>query len=154
MMEQEASAQPAGKPTAVKGWWIVAAIVAAVLLLGVLPWRLTGQHINLVVVNESGRPVEFTWQPGLFLEKVSVTRNGCESSSMDLQAGLEWTLTGDEGGVILDSAGVDVPFFTPRLAVEVRLNEQGGVTIAPARAVSAPLDAPYPACVGETAAED
>lgn len=154
MMERDASAQPAGKPTAVKGWWIVAVIVAAVLLLGVLPWRLTGQHINLVVVNESGRPVEFTSQPGLFLENVSVTRNGCASSSMDLQAGLEWTLTGDDGGVILDSAGVNVPFFTPRVAVEVRLNEQGGVNIAPARAVSAPLDAPYPACVGETAAED
>ena len=152
-MDRETPAQPHAKPIAVRRWWIGAALVAAVVLLGVLPWRLTGQHINLVVVNESGRPVEFAWQPGLFWEKVSVTRNGCESNSMDLHAGLEWTLTGDDGAIILDSADIDVPFFTPRVAVEVRVDEQGA-HIVPARAVNAPLDAPYPDCVGETAAED
>lgn len=154
MATREAPAQHAGKPTRVKGWWILAAIVVAVLVLGMVLWRLAGQHINLVVVNESGSPVEFSWQPGLFAEKVSVTRSGCESSSMDLQAGLEWMLTGDDGGVILDSTGVDLPFFTPRVAVEVRLTEQDGVHVAPARAVNAPLNAPYPACVGDTAAAD
>ena len=133
---------------------MVAAIVGAIVLLGVLPWRLTGQHINLVVVNESGRPVDFAWQPGLFLEKASVIRGGCESSSMDLQAGLEWTLTAEGGGVILDSAEIDVPFFTPRVAVEVRLSERGDVEIARPRVVETPLNAPYPACAGETAADD
>lgn len=152
-MEREASAQSRRNPTSVKAWWIVAAIVAAILLLGVLPWRLTGQHVNLVVVNESGRSVQFQWQPGLFLEKASVTRNGCESSSMDLQAGLEWSLTGDDGATILDSGAVEVPLFTERVLVEVRLSDQGGVSIAPPRSVDTPIDAPDLDCVGNTAAE-
>ena len=153
-MARRRSAGPHDQPVAAKGWWMVAAIVGVVVLLGVLPWRLTGQHINLVVVNESGRPVAFAWQPALFSEKTSVTRSGCESSSMDLQAGLEWTLTAEDGEVILDSAEVDVPFFTPRVAVEVRLSEQGNVEIARPRAVETPIDAPYPACAGDPAADD
>ena len=148
-MKREASTQRRGA-TAVNPWWFAAAIVAAIILFGVLSWRLTGQHVNLVVVNESGTSVEFAWQTSLFGEKASVTRNGCESSSMDLQAGLEWTLTADDGGVILDSAETDVPFFTERVLVEVHLSEQGNINIAPTRAVDTPLDAPYPACISET----
>ena len=152
-MEREASAQSRRKPTSVKVWWLVWAIVAAILLLGVLPWRLAGQHVNLVVVNESGRPVEFRWQPGLFLEMASVTWNGCESSSMDLQAGLEWSLTADDGATVLDSAAVEVPLFTERVLVEVRLSERGDVSIGSPRSVDTPIDAPDLDCVGNTAAE-
>lgn len=126
----------------------------AVVALGILSWRLTAQRVTLVFVNESGTPVQFAWQPSLFAPMETVTGSGCESGSMDLRAGEEWTISRPDGAVILDSSDVEVPFFSQRVAVEVRLDERGAVTVGPPRTVTQPLDAPSPNCGGEAAAGD
>ncbi|MEO8246927.1 MAG: hypothetical protein ABI622_07395, partial [Chloroflexota bacterium] len=89
-------------------------------------------------MNDCGLSIDWHrgWQRVYAWRGTKVIRNGCESNSMDLHAGLEWTLTGDDGAIILDSAHIDVPFFTPRVAVEVRVDEQSA-HIVPARAVNA-----------------
>ncbi len=103
---------------------------------------------------ESGTPVQFAWQPSLFAPMETVTNSGCESGSMDFQAGVEWTISGADGAVIVDSSDVEVPFFSPRVAVEIRLDERGAVTVGPPRTVNQPLDAPSPNCGGDATAGD
>lgn len=123
----------------------VALVAVAVVAGAAAEWRLNGQHVNVVVINASGTPVQFEWQPAPFAETVSVDRSGCESSSMDLRAGEGWRLS-REGETILDSSAVSVPLLAGRVAVEVWLGADQSVRIEPAREVEAPVGAPYPRC--------
>jgi hypothetical protein len=126
-------------------WLRLVAVVIAMSGFLFAQWRLN-QTVNVVVVNASGQPIEFSWQPHPFGQLVSVTRNGCETSSMDLRAGETWRVTNAAGEIIAGSASVSVPLFAPRVAVEVWLYRDGMIRTVPVHETSGPVGAPYPPC--------
>jgi hypothetical protein len=118
-----------------------AALVIAVVLAG---WRWAGQRVDVVIVNASGREAQFTWQPQLFAEPVTVSVGGCESKSVVLLAGETWRFDSDILSV--DSTSVVVPFTAQISALEVWLDRDGTARLIPAHAVDGPIAAPYPSC--------
>ena len=66
---------------------------------------------------------------------------------MTLDATVEtWRVTGVDGEVIADSASVSVPFFAPRVALEVWLYRDGTIRTVPVHETARPIDAPDPPC--------
>lgn len=122
-------------------------LVAAAVIIGLAwgGWRLAGQRVNVVIVNASGQPIEFSWQPALFVPLETVTIGGCESKSADLLAGEGWRLMRD-GDLVAHASVVSVPPLARRVAVEIRLEPDDSVLIGPTSEVERPIDAPYPPC--------
>lgn len=120
------------------------AFVGIVLLvvLGWLGWRWEIQTVNLVMVNASGIPAQFSWQPQLFAEEATVSIAGCESKSIELRAGERWRFTHDR--LEMTSSVVDVPLFVSGVAVEIWLATDGSSRYVPAYPVDEPLNAPSP----------
>jgi hypothetical protein len=113
-------------------------VVAAALLVA---WRLGGQVVNVVVVNSSGQPATFSWQPALFASAESKAIGGCESTSIELRAGETWHLSA--ANFETGSASVEVPLVAREVAFEVWLDATGQTEVA-SRVVDQPIDAPYP----------
>ena len=124
----------------------VAILVAVAVIIGgtFVAWRWVGQRVDVVMVNASGQLAQFTWQPQLFTEAVTVPVGGCESKSVQLLAGETWRF--DSDSLAVDSARVTVPLFATDVAFEIWLNADGTSRVVPAYAVDGPVSAPYPAC--------
>ena len=125
---------------------LIAAIAFVVLVasVGIVGWRWAGQSVDVVIVNASGQLAQFTWQPQLFAETVTVSVGGCESKSVVLLAGETWRLDSDI--VTVDSSSVAVPLAAPMSAFEVWIDRDGTARTIPAHPVDGPIAAPIPSC--------
>ena len=119
--------------------------VAIVLPLVVGQSWMNGHTVDLVVVNASGKPVEISWQPGGGTPTGSEVDGGCASHSLPLSRGSSWRVSQD-GNVVLDSAGAQLPLFSPLVAIEVWLDANASIRIVPAHDITRPIDAPDPGC--------
>ena len=120
------------------------AVVAIVLTMAGY-WHVYGQEVEVLLVNESGRPLTFSWQPGPFLDEASVIRNGCESGSLVLLGGESWKLEWGDG-LIASSSTTAMPPFARLVVVEIRIDRSGSVVVSPPLAIGAPLGAQVPDC--------
>jgi hypothetical protein len=123
---------------------LVAALIAVIALGAVawFGWRWAAQTVNLVIVNASGIPAQFSWQPQLFADEETITIGGCEGKSMELRAGERWHFVHDR--LEMNSSVVDVPVFAREVAVEIWLAADGSSRYVPAYPVDAPINAPHP----------
>jgi hypothetical protein len=123
---------------------LLLAVVASVLAVAGY-WHVYGQEVEVLLINESGRPLTFSWQPSPFLDEVSVLRNGCESGSLVLHRGQSWRLEWGDG-VIANSLTAVMPPFARLVVVEIRIDRSGSVLVSPPLAVDAPVGAQVPDC--------
>ncbi|HEY4227281.1 MAG TPA: hypothetical protein VGM49_03000 [Candidatus Limnocylindrales bacterium] len=105
-------------------------------------WRWYGQTVDVVIVNASGLPGQFSWQPQVFADEVTVDVGGCESKSIQLLAGERWQF--DHDRIQARSAAVDVPLFGKEVAVEIWLGADGSSRLIAAHPIDGPMNAPYP----------
>jgi hypothetical protein len=117
-------------------------VIAVVGFAGWLDWRWQGQLVDVVIVNASGTPAEFSWQPGLFAETATIPVAGCEAKSVELVAGASWRFVSDSLDV--NSSSVNAPPFTRQVAVEIWLAPDGSSRLVSAHPIDRPIDAPYP----------
>jgi hypothetical protein len=117
-------------------------VVAALLLVGCGP----KPELNLLVVDASGMRTDLAWQPTLAEpDLATITMEGCESHSMDLDPGQAWSVSRD-GVVLAGSDTLRPAVWTGLIAVEVRLQPDGSVSVLPHRSVTEKQDAPDPGC--------
>jgi hypothetical protein len=134
----------------VRGWGRRLAVAALVLVLvaaGLGWWRLVGQRVDLVIVNDSPWPVEVVLQSSPFGPSGTATTPSCASSSTDLARGQAWSLSVN-GQPYVDDTMISVPFTARMVAVMVRVDRTGTVTLADPVEVGAPVDAPASSCSG------
>ncbi|MEO8272454.1 MAG: hypothetical protein ABI620_00130 [Chloroflexota bacterium] len=121
--------------------WVRALLVAVVVIAaGWLTWRWAIQRVNVVIVNASGVPGSFSWQPNLFADEVSVSLGGCESKSIHLLAGERWHLVHES--LEMNSAAIDMPLFTPAIAIEIWIDANGSSRFVPPYPIDGPVDLP------------
>ena len=126
-------------------WWLLALVaVIAVGATGWLAWRWAIQTVDVVLVNESGVPGSFSWQPGPFAGEVTVALGGCESKSITLRAGERWHLV--HKSVEMNSSAIEVPPFVAGVAIEVWIAADGSSRFVPPYEVDQPVGAPAPRC--------
>ena len=123
-------------------WRLAALLVALVAAAGWFGWRWFGQTVDVVVVNASGLPARFSWQPQLFGEETTVSIDGCASKSIVLRAGEHWHI--EHGRYEGTSNFVDVPLTAQLVAVEIWLDPDQSVRTIQAHPVDQPVDAPAP----------
>jgi hypothetical protein len=129
----------------------VAALVLALAVAGLGWWRLLGQRVDLVIVNDSPWPVEVSIRSSPFGPSGTATTASCASTSTDLARGQAWSLSLD-GQPYLDDTMVSMPFTARMVAVMVRVDRTGTVTLADPVEVDAPIDAPASSCSGVASA--
>lgn len=100
-----------------------------------------GQRLNLVLVNQSGVDAQLTWKPAMYAADEVTTLGGCESKSIVVGAG-GWLLTGLNLDV--SSEGLNLPFTTRMLELEIWLEPDGSSRTVGPREVDHEVDAPYP----------
>ena len=120
-------------------------VAIGLVALGIYGWR-SSQLIDVVIVNRSGRTIDYAWQPQAFDQMEVVERSGCESSMNEVNRLLDWRITDNDGTTILDAASVDIPFTARHVALEVWLDADGSTRIVPPREVTETVDAPNPNC--------
>lgn len=125
-------------------WLTIFLVLIAVVGAGWLAWRWEIQTVNVVMVNASGLPATFSWQPQLFAGEETVPLGGCESKSVTLRAGERWRL--DHDRLQMNSAAIEVPPFTTGVAIEIWIDADGSSRYVPPYAVDQPVPAPQPDC--------
>jgi hypothetical protein len=123
-------------------WRLAALLVVLASAAGWFGWRWFGQTVDVVIVNASGLPAQFSWQPQPFAEETTVAIGGCESKSMVLRAGEHWHI--EHGRYEGTSNFVDVPLTAQLVAVEIWLDPDQSVRMIQAHPVDQPIDAPVP----------
>lgn len=118
--------------------------LVAIVAAGWLAWRWAIQTVDVVLVNESGVPGSFSWQPGLFAAEETVTLGGCESKSITLRAGERWHLL--HNSVEMNSSAIEVPPLVSGIAIEVWIAPDGSSRFVPPYVVAQPVGAPAPRC--------
>lgn len=121
----------------------VGAVVALLALIAML-W-ISDPPVDVVLVNASGRPLTFAWQPNRFGPMVEAVYEPCHSTSQVLEAGAQWRVTLD-GTPIVGSDNFSLPRFTGLVAIEARIESDGSVQMVGPHPVARPLDAPIVAC--------
>jgi hypothetical protein len=117
-------------------------VIVLLAVAGWLTWRWYGQTVDVLIVNASSNPGQFSWQPQVFGDPVTDTVGGCESKSIQLRAGEHWEF--QHGRYRVTSSAVDVPPFVGRVTVEIHLEADGSARFVAAYPVDGPVDALYP----------
>ena len=123
-------------------WPIAVLLVVIGVAVAWLGWRWEVQTVDVVIVNASGLPGQFSWQPQVFADEVTVTIGGCESKSIQLRAGEHWRF--DHDRLEMNSSVVDVPTFVREVAFEIWLDADGSSRTVPVHPVDGPVNAPIP----------
>lgn len=110
-------------------------------------WRIDVQKVSLIVVNESGRPIDVLWQPKVFAVVASAPQSGCEARTLgNLSPAQSWSVVRD-GETIASSESEPVPWTSSRVVIEVALDAAGDIHVSPPIAMGAIPDTPIPECV-------
>lgn len=117
-------------------------VIAVIAASGWAAWRWQVQTVGIVLVNESARDAEFTWQTWPLGEESVSTVGSCAARSVRLPAGATWELHAD--GLDVRSAAFDIPLEEQEVAVEIWLERDGSSWLVPPYPVSGPVNAPIP----------
>jgi hypothetical protein len=117
-------------------------VIAAIAASGWAAWRWQVQTVAIVIVNESARDAEFTWQSWPLADEVVSTVGSCAARSVRLPAGATWGLHAD--GLDVRSAAFDIPLQEQEMALEIWLEPDGSSRLLPPYPVSGPVSAPIP----------